>query len=211
MDLNKRIEYDLGHLVESDVDPDPVRQLRIWLDEAESGGVEEPNAMVLSTVGATGRPASRNVLLRGLDDRGVFSFYTNRDSHKGHEIASNPNVCLLFTWLELRRQVRVSGYASLMSDHDSDVYFAQRPREAQIGAWASPQSEVLRDRAELEERVAEVHARFGDGDIPRPPFWGGYLVRSTSYEFWQGRSSRLHDRLHFWRQGDGWQLERLAP
>ncbi|MGB3411164.1 MAG: pyridoxamine 5'-phosphate oxidase [Microthrixaceae bacterium] len=211
MDLNKRTEYEQGVLTESDIDPDPVRQLQIWLDEAETAGVEEPNAVVLSTVSPTGRPEARNILLRGLDEEGVLSFFTNRNSHKGHAIASNPNVCLLFTWLELRRQVRVSGYASLMSDEGSDAYFTTRPREAQVGAWASPQSSVLRDRADLDARVAAIHERFGDGEIPRPPFWGGYLVRSTSYEFWQGRANRLHDRIHYFRQGDGWDTERLAP
>lgn len=211
MDLTRRTDYHGRPLTEDAVDPDPVGQLRRWIDEAEATGTEESNAMVLSTVDATGKPSVRNVLLRGLGDDGVMKFFTNYDSHKAHEIASNPNVSVLFNWLTLRRQVRVRGYALMLSAAESDEYFAGRPRESQIGAWASHQSAVIADRAELEARVAEMHERFGDEPIPRPRFWGGYGIAPTSYEFWQGRENRLHDRIRYWRSGDGWRIQRLAP
>ncbi len=211
MDLNQRTNYEGKPLLESSVDPDPVVQLREWIEEAEATGLEEPNALVLSTVDATGNPSARNVLLRGLADNGVMEFFTNWESHKAHEIASNPNVCVLFSWLSLKRQVRVRGYATMLSDAESDDYFATRPRETQIGAWASPQSRVISGRDELERMFAEMEDHFEGQVVPRPPHWGGYGVSPTSYEFWQGRANRLHDRLHYWRHGDGWQIERLAP
>ncbi len=211
MGLERRSDYDWGELLESDVAANPVVQLRRWLDDAEDGGTPEPNAMVVATVDATGKPSLRNVLLRGLTDDGVLDFYTNRRSHKGVDIAGNPNVCLSFSWLGLHRQVRVSGVATMIDDERNDAYFASRPRDSQIGAWASRQSSVIADRAALESAVAEIEARFEGVEVTRPPFWGGYAVRSTEFEFWQGRPSRLHDRLHFWRHGDQWRLERLAP
>lgn len=211
MGLERRADYDWGVLLESEVDQDPVRQLRRWLQEAEEAESAEPNAMLLSTVAPTGRPHARNVLLRGLDDDGSLLFFTNRESRKGADIAGNPNVCLTFSWLGMHRQVHVQGVAEVVADEVSDDYFESRPRDSRIGAWASAQSSVVADRSELDRAFEAAAERFGEGPIPRPPYWGGYLVRATEFEFWQGRPSRMHDRLHYFRHADAWRIERLAP
>ena len=190
-----RKTYDRGALAESDLAPAPLAQFEAWLREAAEAGVAEPNAMVLATADAAGRPAARLVLLKGVDAEG-FRFFTNRGSRKAQALAENPQVALLFPWHELHRQVEVRGAAERMSAEDSAAYFRTRPRESQLAAWASRQSAPLADRAALAARLAELRARWPEGtEIPVPDFWGGYLVRAESVEFWHGRESRLHDRL----------------
>jgi pyridoxamine 5'-phosphate oxidase len=206
-----RREYSQAPLLESDVDADPFRQFHAWLEEALTGGLAEPNAMILATVSADGQPSARTVLLRGLDDTG-FVFYTNYDSRKGRELAENPRAALVFYWPELQRQVRIEGTVERISPEESDQYWQTRPRDSQLGAWASAQSAVLPNRGVLEERFREVEKQYEGRDVPRPPNWGGYRVRPTVLEFWQGRPGRLHDRLCYRRlPTGGWKIERLAP
>jgi pyridoxamine 5'-phosphate oxidase len=205
-----RREYAAGGLAEAGLDSEPVAMFRRWMHDAVTAGLHEPNAFVLGTVSADRLPASRIVLLKGLDERG-FVFFTNYRSRKGAELAENPRCALLFPWHPLERQVRVEGLATRLSAAENDAYFATRPRASQIGAWASPQSEVVTDRASLDARYAEVASRFGSAEIPRPEHWGGYCVEPESVEFWQGRLGRMHDRLRFRRTDVGWVVERLAP
>jgi pyridoxamine 5'-phosphate oxidase len=189
---------------------DPIALFLRWLGDADAAGVPLPNAMAVATADASGRPSVRHVLLRGVDDRG-FVFFTNRESRKGRDLEANPRAGLVFLWKELDRQVGVTGAVELVDEAESDAYFATRPREAQIGAWASPQSQPIADRPELERRVAEVEQRFTGVDIPRPPHWGGYRVIPDTIEFWLGRASRLHDRFVYTRDAEAWRVDRLAP
>lgn len=205
-----RTDYEAAGIDPSDLLEHPFEQFQAWFDDAVHGGLPEPHAMVLATVGPDGAPSARAVLLRELDSRG-FVFFTNYDSQKGAHLASNPRAAGCFLWLPLHRQVRVEGLVERIAPEESDAYFATRPRESQIGAHASPQSETIPDRRWLEDRVAELKAGFGGGDIPRPPHWGGYRLMPDRIEFWQGRPNRLHDRVLFDRQGSDWTSRRLAP
>jgi pyridoxamine 5'-phosphate oxidase len=211
MDLaGLRREYESQGIDVGDLDPDPVEQSRKWVDDAIAAECIEANAMTVSTVDSEGRPQSRYVLLRGLDERG-FWFFTNSDSEKGRALAGNPHAALTFAWLQLHRQLRVAGVVEQLPPELSDAYFARRSRGSQIGAWASRQSAVIESRAALDEAVAEYERRFEGQDVPRPPFWCGYALKPDVIEFWQGRPSRLHDRIRFRRDGDSWVPERLAP
>lgn len=206
-----RREYTRAGLDESAVDPDPIVQFHRWLTEALSAHLPEPNAMTLATAGADGQPAARTLLIKGYDARG-FVFYTGYESRKGQELAENPRAALVFYWAELERQVRVAGRVERVSREESERYFRDRPLGSQLGAWASRQSQVIASRAVLEERWRALAAEFGDGPIPLPPTWGGYRVVPSAIEFWQGRPSRLHDRLRYALQPDDtWRIERLSP
>lgn len=206
-----RQHYALETLSEEDVLPDPIAQFGHWFKEALDARLLEPNAMTLATATPEGRPAARTVLLKQFDHHG-FMFFTNYDSRKGQELAANPEATLLFTWLDLQRQVRIEGRVEKISETASLEYFQSRPRESQIGAWASPQSHVVSGRKYLEERQQEMEHRFaGMEKLPLPPYWGGYLLRPVAIEFWQGRPSRLHDRILYMLSGETWKIERLAP
>ena len=206
-----RREYGTGGLTEADAGDDPFALFHRWFADALAAELTDPNAMILATATPDGFPSARAVLLKALDGRG-FTFFTNYDSRKGREMAANPRVALVFLWHQLERQVRVEGTVEVVTPVESDAYFVNRPLGSRLGAWASPQSAVIPDRTFLERQHAELMAKYPDGNVPRPPNWGGYRVIPAVIEFWQGRPSRLHDRIAFARQPDGsWKRERLAP
>ena len=205
-----RSEYARGGLDVPDLAPDPITMFRRWLDQAIAAGLHEPNAMVVATASAEGAPSSRMVLLKGLSDQG-FVFFTNQHSRKGRELAVRPSCALLFPWHPLERQVRIEGTATVLDDADVETYFRGRPRGAQLGAWASPQSERVASQAALAASYAGVEERFADVEVPVPPQWGGYVISPEVVEFWQGRPGRMHDRLVYTRTAAGWEIGRLAP
>lgn len=207
-----RENYARQSLSKTDVLPDPVEQFTVWFREVLASQLREPNAMTLATATRAGRPSARTVLLKGFDAAG-FVFYTNYESRKGQELAENPQAALLFTWLELERQIRIEGQVEKITAAESLAYFQSRPKASQIGAWASPQSQVVANRATLEAAAAQLRDQYATTEVlPLPPSWGGYRLRPTAFEFWQGRRSRLHDRIGYNLTTEGhWHLERLAP
>lgn len=207
---NLRVDYSLKQFDEQDILSNPIEQFQLWFDEAIQAEVNEPNAMTLATIKPNGYPAARVVLLKGVSELG-FTFFTNYQSNKGKELESNPHVSLVFTWLELQRQVRIEGKAFKISKEDSDAYFHSRPIGSQIGAHASPQSQPLANRQELERMFKEFEQLFNQKPIMRPEHWGGYLVEPHAIEFWQGRQNRLHDRFLFTKTQGNWAHTRLAP
>jgi pyridoxamine 5'-phosphate oxidase len=208
-DLRK--DYSLAGLAEKDLARDPFRQFEKWFQEAEAAKIPEPNAMTLATATREGRPSARTVLLKGLDGRG-FVFYSNYESRKGRELEANPQVTLVFPWVAIERQVLIEGTATKVAREESEAYFHSRPRASQLGAWVAQQSAVIAGRAVLEDTMKALEKKYAGQDVPLPANWGGWRVAPETVEFWQGRRSRLHDRLRFRREKDGgWSVERLAP
>ena len=206
-----RKDYKLETLNENDTEQDPIKQFEKWWYQATESNIDEVNAMTISTVGENNKPSSRIVLLKGFNENG-FIFYTNYESHKSNDIKTNPNVSLVFFWKELERQVRIEGTAVKVSADESDAYFNSRPEQSKIGAWASPQSNVIASREELEKKEAAFKLKFTGATIRRPAHWGGYIIKPTLIEFWQGRPGRLHDRICYSLTESGaWKKERLAP
>jgi pyridoxamine 5'-phosphate oxidase len=207
---DRRVQYETAGLDLADLAATPIQQWHRWYDDAVEAGVAEPNAMTVSSNDAEGQPDARVVLAREVNDEG-FVFYTNYESAKGIQLAGAPFASAVFAWLDLHRQVRVRGEIEVVSSEESDAYFASRPRESQIGAWASAQSQVITGREELEAAVVGMTQRFSGGDVPRPPHWGGLRIVPSTVEFWQGRPSRLHDRFRYAWAGTQWSISRLAP
>lgn len=205
-----RANYQKFELSENEINPNPFKQLRFWLDEAISGKEKEPTAMVLSTIDSNGFPESRVVLLKELKNDGLV-FYTNYESKKGNQLTKNKHVALVLFWPEHERQVRIKGIAEKISELESNDYFKSRPIDSQLGAWASPQSQVIENRDFLDKRYHYFQKYFKNHEIEKPPYWGGYLIRPEYFEFWQGRSNRLHDRIEFLPEGERWKINRLAP
>lgn len=211
MDISHfRREYLKSGLEREDLLDDPMAQFSHWFNQAKDTDIPDPNAMILATVAANGQPSQRTVLLKYYDENG-FVFFTNQKSRKADEISGNPQVNLHFVWLELERQISISGRAKTITAAESARYFITRPRDSQIAAWVSTQSKIISSRQLLLKSFSDMKAKFGSGEIPLPSFWGGYRVEPTSIEFWQGRENRLHDRFLYTRLNDGWNVERLAP
>ena len=205
-----RQEYAAGSLNETNMPQNPMEEFNVWLDFAINSGLTEPNAMTVATSTLDGKPSARVLLLKEVNDKG-FVFFTNYLSRKGRELVVNPEVALVFDWHDIERQVRVEGRAEKLPEEDSEAYFNERPEDAKIGAWASPQSKIVKDREELEKHLEEIEEQFEGMPVHRPSHWGGYLIRPSVIEFWQGRPSRMHDRLVYYKTEEGWTMHRLAP